>query len=675
MPSSEQRPGGKNEAESSPTDGKHENLHERSPGSSPERRPPLPPRPSANLSLLGARNRAPSASRPSTRGRATTGISLTDINTQVYHDGTRDTYATTAQRAVSNHPNSNKTSDGGDSSSIKSFVPNTDLGQDVGSLFAGVMGNVTSKPALVDVAFGRIEEEDDILEAAIGPLVNIAEEFESIGELKEDGSNEEELLKLWKEKLKHFVILSAAGKPIYTRHGDGGLISGYVGIIQTIISFYEGSKDALRTFTAGGARFVILSQHNLFLVAITRLQESEAQLRAQLDALYMQILSTLTLPQLEHIFSIRPSSDLSRPLRGTEVLLSSLADSFTLGSPSTLLSALECLKLRKSHRQAINNTFLKCRVDELLYGLLVAGGRLVSVVRPKKHSLHPSDLQLIFNMIFEADGVKTSGGESWIPICLPGFNSSGYLHMYVNFLSLEEAQSPDPDGFTSTPNLESGTYSATPHEASSSNFKTSKYSNGPTNPSKDSSVAMILISTLPTAFPSLQTMSRNLLTSLSTQTLNSQTLLAHITNAISTGRPLPTDIVPGLPLQHFLYKSRPHVQFVMPRFPFLDNPTSSAYDSITHPSAAQTLSSHRSLLTTYHHLHASLHAKNAHVKVQHCVSTRHGTALGWVTPMFELYGVGGRGTSRSALAQGVNRVAQWAQREEERLFIIGGAVF
>jgi hypothetical protein len=39
-------------------------------------------------------------------------------------------------------------------------------------------------------------------------------------------------------------------------------------------------------------------------------------------------------------------------------------------------------------------------------------------------------------MIFEADGIKAGGGESWIPVCLPGFNSSGYLYMYVSFLNL-----------------------------------------------------------------------------------------------------------------------------------------------------------------------------------------------------------------------------------------------
>lgn len=251
------------------------------------------------------------------------------------------------------------------------------------------------------------------------------------------------MLAQWKSKRKHFLILSSAGKPIYTRHGDDNLISSSIGVIQTIISFYEGAHDQLKGFTAGGARFVIMSQGPLYLVAISRLGESDAQLRVQLEALYMQILSTLTLPTLTHLFSNRPSTDLRRPLKGTEVLLSALADTFTRGSPPTLLSALECLKIRKSHRQIINDTLLRTRCESLLYGLIVAGGRLVSVVRPRKHSLHPSDLQLIFNMLFEAEGVKAGGGENWIPLCLPGFNKNGYLYMYVSFVSASESEEED----------------------------------------------------------------------------------------------------------------------------------------------------------------------------------------------------------------------------------------
>jgi hypothetical protein len=225
-------------------------------------------------------------------------------------------------------------------------------------------------------------------------------------------------MKSWRAKLKHFLILSSAGKPIYSRHGDDQLVTNYIGLVQTIISFYQSTNDTLRGFTAGDVRFVVMSKGPLNLVAITRLPESDSQLRTQLEALYMQILSTLTLPSMERMFAARANYDLRRPLQGTDTLLSALADGFTRGSPSTLLSALECLKLPKSLRATINNTLLKTRSENLLYGLIVASGKLVSVVRPKKHSLHPGDLQLIFNMLFEAGSVKAGGGENWIPLAI-----------------------------------------------------------------------------------------------------------------------------------------------------------------------------------------------------------------------------------------------------------------
>jgi hypothetical protein len=50
-------------------------------------------------------------------------------------------------------------------------------------------------------------------------------------------------------------------------------------------------------------------------------------------------------------------------------------------------------------------------------------------------------------------------------------------------------------------------------------------------------------------------------------------------------------------------------------------------------------------------------------------------AVGWETPIFELYCVAGPRTGRKELVDGANRVVQFVRREEERVFIIGGAVF
>lgn len=350
----------------------------------------------------------------------------------------------------------------------------------------------------------------------------------------------------FRSKLKHFLILSSAGKPIYSRHGDDQLVTNYVGVVQTIISFYQGAKDGLKGFTAGDVRFVVMSKGPLNLVAISRLGESDSQLRTQLEALYMQILSTLTLPNMERMFSNRPSMDLRRPLQGTETLLSALADGFTRGSPSSLLSALECLRLRKTHRQVINNSMLKVKSQNLLYGLIVAGGKLVSVVRPKKHSLHPGDLELIFNMLFEARGVKAGGGENWIPICLPGFNNTGYLYMYVSFLS---ATQPDREVI----------------ERPSSRDK------------QEEEIAILFISPNKEGFFELRQMRDDLVEAcisildiisvlIIPQQLHSNDGMESIRSAVLKGRPSCVDIAPGSVARHFLYKSKGNVQFTMPSY-------------------------------------------------------------------------------------------------------------
>lgn len=130
-----------------------------------------------------------------------------------------------------------------------------------------------------------------------------------------------------------------------------------------------------------------------------------------------------------------------------------------------------------------------------------------------------------------------------------------------------------------------------------------------------------------------------------------------IRTAINKGRPATTDIVPGSVLHHFLYKSRANVQFTM----------SSYAPEFT------SISRRRKLMSIYNNLHGSIHAKNTSVKVHHCVS-RSASSFAWVTPVFEFYCVAEPNANRNALVQSATKIAQWVHQEEERLFIIGGAV-
>lgn len=208
---------------------------------------------------------------------------------------------------------------------------------------------------------------------------------------------------------------------------------------------------------------MVIKAERLYLVAISSLGESELQvlsrnipplriltweLRTQLDFLYAQILSTLTLSSLNKAFTSMPNYDLRNLLGGTEIFLDALADAMINADPGILLGSLEVLKLRKSTREKINTALLNARHEDLLYGMIVAEARLVSVIRPRRHSLHPPgpppshphnhvrfgnsclDMQLLFSMVFNSTSFL-NGNEHWIPLCLPKFNAKGFLHAYI----------------------------------------------------------------------------------------------------------------------------------------------------------------------------------------------------------------------------------------------------
>ncbi|KKA28637.1 hypothetical protein TD95_001871 [Thielaviopsis punctulata] len=603
--------------------------------------PPAQPASAPAKNPRSATTPSPPSNSPShalqSRPKPTTALSSVDIQTLSFPDGSRGTFSSLRPSGPSTpisgtaSPSSTLAAavptDFDDTASVVSFAPTYKPPGDIASLLVGEFNKSSPAWTHLRAQSAAVQPFETITLDDTDSLRAFEHEFDSVPEADEMGESDESRFVLWKSKLKHYMILSSAGKPIYSRHGDLSLVNGFMGVVQTIISFYESAADPLQGFTAGDARFVISIQGPLYFVAISRLGESDSQLRSQLEALYMQILSTLTLPVLTNIFVHRPSTDLRKPLEGTGPLLSSLADNFTLGSPSALLSALECLKIRKAHRHSINNTFLKVRSDKLLYGLIVAGGKLVSVIRPRQHSLHPSDLHLIFNMLFHSGGVRAGEGENWIPLCLPAFNNQGYLYMYVSFFDADSGESIRPTS------------------ASNSRPET------PKRPDED--VAIILISADRESFFELQQMRSEVV-----EQLAKNRSLAIIQNAAKAGRPRITDIVPGCQISHFLYKSKANVQFCM---------------SSLEPAFQERLSRRR-LMTLYHQLHMAIHAKHTHMKVLHAVSAE-ATALAWATPVFEFYCVAGPNVSRAAITQGANKIIQWVRREEERLFIIGGGVF
>nr|CAG4641586.1 EOG090X03TW [Eurycercus lamellatus] len=239
----------------------------------------------------------------------------------------------------------------------------------------------------------------------------------------------------WKGQKKHFFVLSEAGKPIYTRHGNEEQLVTLFGVMQALVSVVEDGQDSMETLLAGDTKFVFLHKPPLILVAVSKMKDSIQQLQLQLQYIFNQISSVITETQLERIFQQRRNYDLRRLLAGSERLMDNLVN-YMDNDYSVLLGAVKCLPMPSSDRDAVTQTIhQQCsKIKNLLFALLIGNNQLISLVRlNKKHLLHPSDVHLIINLVNSSETFKTA--EGWTPICLPHYDSSTFLYVHASYLS------------------------------------------------------------------------------------------------------------------------------------------------------------------------------------------------------------------------------------------------
>lgn len=72
-------------------------------------------------------------------------------------------------------------------------------------------------------------------------------------------------------------------------------------------------------------------------------------------------------------------------------------------------------------------------------------------MRPKKHSIHPSDLHILVNTVQSSSSVNSSAAASWLPICLPKFNPAAFVNAYVTFLRRKDADTTITAQTTTSP--------------------------------------------------------------------------------------------------------------------------------------------------------------------------------------------------------------------------------
>nr|CAG4639913.1 EOG090X03TW [Daphnia pulex] len=240
---------------------------------------------------------------------------------------------------------------------------------------------------------------------------------------------------LWKNQKKHFFVLSEAGKPIYTRHGNEEQLVTLFGVMQALVSFVEDGEDSMDMILAGDTKFVFLHKTPLILVAVSKLRDSVLQLQLQLEYIFNQISSVITRAHLEKIFEQRRNYDLRRLLAGSERLMDNLVNYMDTDF-SVLLGAVKCLPMPSCDRDAVTQTIhQQCsKIKGLVFTVLIGNNQLISLVRVnKKHLLHPSDVHLIINLVNSSETFKTA--EGWTPICLPHYDPRAFLYVHASYLS------------------------------------------------------------------------------------------------------------------------------------------------------------------------------------------------------------------------------------------------
>eukprot|EP01130_Rhizamoeba_saxonica_P018583 TRINITY_DN9358_c0_g1_i1.p1 TRINITY_DN9358_c0_g1~~TRINITY_DN9358_c0_g1_i1.p1 ORF type:complete len:410 (-),score=67.63 TRINITY_DN9358_c0_g1_i1:322-1551(-) len=232
---------------------------------------------------------------------------------------------------------------------------------------------------------------------------------------------------------KHIFILTSSGRPIYSRYGDENKLAGFMGLLVGLVSIPSYSEDNIKAVIAGNLKIVFSIYGPIYMVIVSKTTETVEVLRSQLEYMHSQIISFLTISAHQLLID-KPRFDLRNLLNGTDSFMDRLASQINR-KPTYLLNCVNCMRLNGSVRNVIGNIIQSERGSRsLFFALLLAKGKLVQLVRPKKHILYPTDIHLITNYINCIDQLEI-GEEAMAPICLPKFNNNGFLHQYLSYIN------------------------------------------------------------------------------------------------------------------------------------------------------------------------------------------------------------------------------------------------
>ncbi|XP_068026619.1 LOW QUALITY PROTEIN: vacuolar fusion protein MON1 homolog B-like [Melanerpes formicivorus] len=434
----------------------------------------------------------------------------------------------------------------------------------------------------------------------------------------------------WRGRRKHVFVLSEAGKPIYSRHGNEEALAATMGVMMALVSFIQAGDNVIRAICCEDRTLVFEQRGPLLLVSVSRTRQSAAQLRRELAFVHDQILSLLTRGGISRVFARRRGYDLRRLLAGAEAVLDRLLSGAATDG-RLLLGASRCLPLPSPLRRSLSGALRRAAASSpapapALALLATAGGQLVTAAHQRALAeggrLCATDLHLLLNLLGGGGGAG-GAGEVWTPVCLPGFNPDSYFYAYAARLGEEEEEGEGEE------------------EGSRSN-------------SGGGGLTLILLSTEREGFYAAAACRRRL-----EEALRAQGCLGEVAAAVRGGGAGYGPARPGAPeLRHFLYKplEGPEEMQQLPQFtsPELEEPYRSEEEQLR-------------LFDLYHYLHSRVHSPQRPLRLLYHVAQKE-TLLAWVTGKFELYGCFSPLVSKAAAIGVLTKLLRWLKKEEDWLF-------
>jgi len=239
----------------------------------------------------------------------------------------------------------------------------------------------------------------------------------------------------------NIIIMSQAGKPIFSRFGSVETVTHQCGLIQALrTAALPAQLGEMQSLQAGRLSMVLMTVGSITLLSIQNKSRHPSELfaRLQLEYLYAQLIFIMT-DQIHKIYQQDPAYDLRSMIVSNENLLHGILDE---SGPNgchagpMLVEAIPMLHpISPKARQHVSKTLQSIgqTTENTAFALLITGGKLLSLVQPafRPHQLRVSDLHLLLNLL-NRRGMHNS--ELWIPVCLPRFHSSAFMHAYTKCL-------------------------------------------------------------------------------------------------------------------------------------------------------------------------------------------------------------------------------------------------